>query len=36
MEMTTSGTEAMAKLAFSWAKQGQRAAMELMLFVTKA
>jgi hypothetical protein len=35
MEMITSGTEAVAKLALNWARQGQRAAMALMLFATK-
>ncbi len=35
MEMISSGTEAVAKLAFNWARQGQRAAMALMFFATK-
>jgi len=36
MEMISSGTEAVAKLAFNWARQDQRAAMALVLFATKA
>jgi len=35
MEMIWSGTEAVAKLAFNRAHQGQRAAMAFMLLVTK-
>ena len=35
MEMISSGTEAVTKLAFDWARQGQRTAMALMLFTTK-
>jgi hypothetical protein len=35
MEMISSGTEAVAKLAFKWARQGQRAAVALMLLTTK-
>ena len=35
MKMISSGTEAVTKLAFNWARQGQRAAMALMYFTTK-
>ena len=35
MEMISSGTEAVAKLAFNWARQGQSATMALMVFTTK-
>ena len=35
MEMITSGTEAVTKLAFNWARQGQRTTMAFMRFATK-
>ena len=35
MEVISSGTETVAKLAFNWARQGQSAAMAFMFFVTK-
>ena len=34
MEMISSGTKIVTKLAFNWTRQGQRAAMALMLFTT--
>ena len=35
MEMISSGTEVVTKLAFNWTRQGRRAAMALMFFTTK-
>ena len=35
MEVISSGTEAVTKLAFNWARQGQSATMALMVFTTK-
>jgi len=35
VEMISSGTETVTKLAFDWARQGRRAVMALMLFTTK-
>jgi len=36
MEMISSGTKAVAKLAFHWASQDQSAAMPFVLFATKS